>query len=108
MQLSEYLYVPERFSPDNDGFDDYATVYINCDMPGYIANILIFDVRGHKIKTLATNVLMGTHNHLTWDGTDIHNRIAASGIYLLYIELLHAKGSVKSYKKAITLVKNQQ
>ena len=42
--------VPKVFSPDNDGFDDIATIQYKTDEPGYVANITIFDAAGRPGK----------------------------------------------------------
>jgi hypothetical protein len=96
---------PEVFSPDNDGIDDYATIHLTFDDPGYLANIVVFDISGRKIKTLATNSLLGTTEQLSWDGTKNDNAPADIGIYLVYAEFFNTNGHILKYKKVITLAR---
>jgi hypothetical protein len=96
---------PEVFSPDNDGTDDFAYIQLTVDDPGYLANIVVFDIKGRRIKTLATNALLGTREQLSWDGTKNDNSPAEIGIYLVYAEFFNMDGRILRYKKVITLAR---
>jgi hypothetical protein len=91
------------FSPDNDGFED--VLLINYELPesGYIANIMIFDSRGRRVKRLAANIPLGTSGSIKWDGTDDANRSVSLGAYVIFIEAFDIRGNIKKYKKTVVV-----
>ncbi|MFA5648663.1 MAG: lamin tail domain-containing protein [Bacteroidales bacterium] len=91
------------FSPDGDGFEDY--VLINYELPesGFIANIMVFDSRGRRIKRLAANLSLGTSGSIKWDGTTDGGDRATLGAYVIFIEAFDLKGSIKRYKKTVVV-----
>lgn len=93
----------EIFSPDNDGYKDIETIHYQLDKPGFVANIIVFDAVGRRIRLLANNKPLGTSGSLVWDGIDDKGRLTQTGIYLIYIELHHQSGEVKRYKKTCVL-----
>ena len=93
----------EIFSPDNDGYKDVETIHYQLGKPGFVANIIIFDAVGRRIRLLANNKSLGTSGSFFWDGIDDRGRLAQTGIYLIYIELHHPSGEVKHYKKTCVL-----
>lgn len=93
----------EIFSPDNDGHKDYQTISYKFELSGYVANIIVFDALGRKIKILANNQLLGTSGSFTWDGINQDGQLASTGIYLIYIRIHHPSGDVKEYKKTCVL-----
>jgi hypothetical protein len=94
---------PEIFSPDNDGYNDVLNIDYEFNIPGYVANILIYDARGRLIIDLVRNELLGTKGCFSWDGIDRDNAKAPIGIYIIYIEIFDLEGNVKYYKKAAVL-----
>lgn len=61
---------PKIFSPDNDGFDDIATIQYQLSQGGYVANITIFDAGGRPVRYLVKNDLLSNKGSWTWDGLD--------------------------------------
>ena len=94
---------PEVFSPDNDGFDDFANISFTFDEPGYVANIKIYDSKGRLIKYLANNKLLGIEGVITWDGLDEKNQKTPVGIYVVFIEVFDLDGNVKQFKKSVVV-----
>ena len=78
--------VPEVFSPDNDGFEDY------CEIVGSLAeeenrvNIILYNNRGHPVKHLANNVLCGKEARIRWDGDNDNGQPVPAGMYVAQIE----------------------
>jgi hypothetical protein len=93
----------EIFSPDNDGYKDVQTLFYQLDQPGFVANIVVFDAMGRRMKVLANNKTLGVNGAFTWDGIDEKGRLAPTGIYLIYVELHHPSGVVKQYRKTCVL-----
>ena len=101
----EILIAPLVFSPDNDGMDDYVTISFNLHEPGYMVTIVILSSRGNRVRTLTSNLSVGTESLFIWDGCDGAGHLSAIGMYLFCIDLYHPQGNVKSYRKAITLAR---
>ncbi len=94
---------PEVFSPDGDGNEDVLTISYAFDVPGYVANIRIFDARGRQIKYLVRGELLSVEGVLTWDGTTDDNLKAPIGIYVIHMEVFDLQGSVKNYRNTAVL-----
>jgi flagellar hook assembly protein FlgD len=87
------------FSPDGDGYNE--ELFIDYKMPdaSFIANIRIYNIRGHFVKEICRNVALGTDGRLTWDGTKENNTRAPIGAYIIYIEAFNANGKTYKHKK---------
>ena len=95
--------IPPIFSPDNDGKDDFLTLVLHPDRPGYYVTIIVFDNKGRKIRQLASNRLLSAEEQIVWDGTDDNRQKVTFGIYLLYVEFINPDGNKKQVKKAVVL-----
>ena len=83
---NEFEIVPEVFSPDNDGYEDYTEVLCTFTEEENRVSIVIFNNRGHPVKHLANNMLCGTSARFRWDGIDDRNQSAPAGMYVVQIE----------------------
>jgi hypothetical protein len=90
---------PETFSPNGDGVDD--VLFISYAMPaeGYVANVTVFDAAGRVARTLCRNTTLAVEGLLSWDGMCSNGRVAAMGIYVVYVEVFSLSGKVNRYKK---------
>ena len=95
--------IPSIFSPDNDGKDDFLSLVLHPDRPGYYVTITVFDTKGRKARQLVNNRLLSAEEQIVWDGTDDNRQKATLGIYILYVEFLHPDGNKKLVKKAVVL-----
>lgn len=96
---------PAVFSPDNDGFDDFATINYNFPEPGYVTNITIFDAVGRPVRNLQRNALSGLKGFYRWDGLGDKNQKLPVGIYIVYTEIFNLQGKTKKFKNTIVLAK---
>lgn len=96
---SKFTLIPETFSPDGDGHNDFLFISYQLPEPGFVANIRIFNANGIEIVRLANNLTLGTSGQLRWDGIDSQNRRVNSGIYIIYIEYFNLSGKVNHEKK---------
>jgi hypothetical protein len=94
---------PDVFSPDNDGFNDILYINYKFDMPGKVANIMIFDMKGRKVKTIADNELLSTEGSFLWDGLNDNNRLMPIGIYIIYFEIYDLDGNINKYRKVCAI-----
>ncbi|MBA2329989.1 MAG: lamin tail domain-containing protein [Flavisolibacter sp.] len=97
--------LPKVFSPDGDGYDDFAIINYNVNEPGFVANITIFDAAGRPVKQLARNNLMGVSGSWKWDGLDDKGSKLSIGTYIIFIELHNLQGKKEQIKKTIVLAR---
>jgi hypothetical protein len=96
---------PAIFSPDNDGFNDFAIIDCQLPEPGYVANIRIFDANGHIVRHLAQNATLSATTRFRWDGLDDKLNKLPVGIYVVLTELFNGQGKTKKFKQAVTLAR---
>ena len=96
---------PHVFSPDNDGFDDYANINFKFNSQDNVASVYIFDAKGRIIKTLAESLLLSTEGTIVWNGTEDSGSLAPAGTYIVFFKVFDANGNVKTYKNAVILAK---
>jgi len=94
---------PDIFSPNNDGFDDLATLTIESANYGEIVVINIFDLNGNKIRSYDNILLSYGTNNITWNGTDDRGGLVSKGPYIIFAELFTTAGHIRS-KKAFVVV----
>lgn len=92
--FKDELYIPNTFTPNNDGKNDYFLAYGN--------NIGKFRMRiynqwGEFIYE-SQNILQG------WDGT-YRGRAQPTGVYVYYIDVTFNSGVSKTFKGSITLLR---
>lgn len=98
---------PEIFSPDNDGYQDVLNIHYSLDKAGFTGSVVIFDQRGRPIKQLVRNQVLGTEGTFTWDGTNDKGHKALAGIHIIYFEIFHSDGEVRSFKKTAVVGSKQ-
>lgn len=91
------------FSPDNDGVDDRLIINFDLEKSGYVTNIRIYNSSGVEVRRLASNLTISAKDEMFWDGLLKNKERASIGIYVLYFELFHPDGDVKTYKKTCIL-----
>ena len=99
----EVIIQPKVFTPDNDGSNDFATITINKNESGWIANSIIYDIAGRRVKYLLKNEILGMKNAFNWYGLDDRSHPLPSGIYILFTELFNLKGETKRFKNTIII-----
>jgi len=96
---------PKVFSPDNDGFDDIATIQYKINEPGYVANITIFDAAGRPIRNLVRNGTLSASGYWNWDGLDDKGFKLPVGTYILFTEIFNLQGKKNKFKNAVVLAR---
>jgi hypothetical protein len=68
-------------------FNAATTIHFELGKPSTV-NILIYDLKGNRIKTLITDkqMLPGGYN-VSWAGRNQHNQSVSSGIYVLELQV---------------------
>ncbi len=92
--FKDELYIPNTFTPNNDGKNDYFLAYGN-----HIAKfrMRIYNQWGEFIYE-SQNILQG------WDGT-YRGRAQPTGVYVYYIDVTFNSGATKTFKGSITLLR---
>jgi hypothetical protein len=97
--------LPKVFSPDNDGFDDIATIQYKIDQPGYVANITIFDAAGRPVRNLVRNGTLSTSGYWNWDGLDDKGLKLPVGTYIIFSEIFNLQGKKDKFKNVVVLAR---
>lgn len=99
----QFTVQPEVFSPDNDGYHDYTSIYYSLSTTGYTASVRIYDQAGRLEKVLANNELLGTSGSFVWDGTHDDGGKVNVGIHIILFELVNVNGEVLQFKKPVVV-----
>jgi hypothetical protein len=98
---------PSIFSPDNDGFEDFATIQYSVEEQGFVANIIIFDAKGLQVRHLVKNANLGFKGSWTWDGLNDQKQKLSTGTYIIYTELFNLQGKKERFKQTVVLARKQ-
>ena len=96
------IYIPNAFSPNNDGANDTFTIYGDTDMIVQIKQLTIFDRWGgvlFKRKGFAIN-----DPNLGWDGK-ARGQLLNDGVFTYWTEVELIDGTIVPFKGDITIIK---
>ncbi|MBO9199462.1 MULTISPECIES: lamin tail domain-containing protein [Niastella] len=96
---------PAVFSPDNDGFNDFAVIDYELAAPGFVANIRIYDTNGRLVRYLVQNATLSATGRFRWDGLGDKLNKLPIGTYVVFTELFNGQGKVKKFKQVVTLAR---
>ncbi|SHM20903.1 lamin tail domain-containing protein [Hymenobacter psychrotolerans] len=100
----QFSIVPEVFTPDEDGLQDFTTLNYQLDGTGYAATVTVYDAQGRLTRKLVRNETLATSGFFQWDGLTDRGQKAPVGYYVLLIELFKpGGGSKQEYKKTVVL-----
>jgi hypothetical protein len=92
------------FSPDNDGFEDVLLIRYELTEPELLGDLVVYDDKGRKIRTLMDNELLGIEGVIKWDGVRDDNTKASIGIYVILFEAFNLNtGDKFVQRKVVTL-----
>jgi gliding motility-associated-like protein len=97
----EKVFVPSAFSPNNDGINDYFTLFPGPEIVE-IQSFRIFDRWGKLVFAAPGTFPL---DHSGWNGALPDGRKAASGIYLYFTELLDQDGREEIVRGSVTLIR---
>jgi len=101
----EFFLEKKTFSPDSDGFDDLLQINYRVSKPGFVLNMRVFDDRGHLVKTLASNEILGRQGEVLWNGENDEGSLSGIGIYIIFLEYFNSEGSLYQKKLSCVLAK---
>jgi hypothetical protein len=100
----ELTVVPELFTPDDDGQQDFTTLNYQLDQPGYVGSVTVYDALGQLTRRLLRNESLPTTGFVQWDGLDERGHKAAVGYYIVHVELFRPSGGERrEYKKTVVV-----
>jgi hypothetical protein len=95
---------PNPFSPDNDGFEDYAIINYSLKIPFSQVNIKIYDSRGRLVRILANNIAAGSTGSVIFDGRGDDGLALRIGIYIIFLEALNSSTGQDEILKSTVVV----
>lgn len=96
------IYIPNAFSPNQDGINDYFTVLGSDPNVQLINNFSVYSRWGELVFQAKNFQLNDAQNK--WDGT-FKGEPTAAGIYIYSAEVLFLDGRVDLYKGDVTIIK---
>jgi hypothetical protein len=105
LNTNDEIVMPYLFSPDNDGLNDIELIQFKMKEPGFVANTIIYDLSGRKVRYLIKNESPGLSAFYKWDGLDEKSRPLPQGIYILVTEMFNLNGKTRKFKNAVTLAR---
>lgn len=96
---------PRMFSPDNDGFEDFAFIEFQFPEPGYVANVSIFDAAGRPVRILQRNTTTAARGNFRWDGLNDKQQKVPIGTYIIYTDIFNLKGQKKTFKNTVIVAR---
>ena len=97
------VYIPNIFSPDDDGDNDVFTLYADLNEVKEINFLYIFDRWGNLVFS-NPEPFQASNENLGWDG-QFEGQDAQVGVYTYYTEVTFIDGFVQVYKGDITLIR---
>lgn len=94
---------PAIFSPDNDGYQDVLTIAYKFNEPGYVGNMVVYDIAGRESRRLMENLMLGTEGAISWNGVLDSGSLARMGAYIVVLEVFDLAGDTQKFKKTVTL-----
>lgn len=95
------LYLPNIFSPNNDGVNDALNLVSNRKI--LVKEVAIFNRWGNVMNSSKDiQLVAGEHTNI-WDGTYKGDRVQP-GVYVVYVEYLDAKGAQQYLISDVTVV----
>ncbi len=94
---------PKVFSPDNDGYNDFLSVSIRQAGKQSIVRVLVYDMKGRRVRELTGQALIGDQFITIWDGLNDDGQLNECGIYVILTETFDMDGNVRRHKTSCAL-----
>lgn len=97
---------PNPFSPDNDGYEDFAIINYTLNQQTSQIRIKIFDSKGRLVRTLLNNQPSGSTGSVLFDGIGDDGAALRIGIYIIFLEALNDNhGTVETLKTTVVVAR---
>ncbi len=105
-RLSNISVSPNPFSPDNDGFEDFAIINYTLSQQTSQVRIKIFDSKGRLVRALTNNQASGSVGSVVFDGIGDDGAALRIGIYIIFLEALNeTAGVVENLRTAVVIAR---
>jgi len=94
-----------KITPDNDGLEDYLTIYLNMEDGEWIVDIIIYNDSGYRVNYLCENISAFGKEMFIWEGTDKNNNLLPGGIYIVFVRAVSSEGMVLQWKKVCAILR---
>ena len=98
----DFIFVPNAFTPNNDGNNDLLNVYAKSNAIESIISFHVFNRWGAEVYQL--NDFQPNTLDTGWDG-NIDGKIAPVGVYIYTLEVLYINGKTRRISGDVTLIK---
>jgi hypothetical protein len=95
---------PNPFSPDGDGYEDFAIIKYKLKPSISQLRVKVFDIKGRLVRTLLNNQLSGSEGQIIFDGKNDNGEKLRIGIYILFIEAINDMGGTVDQTKTTVVV----
>ncbi len=102
VKKSNDVYVPNAFSPNDDGINDKFTVFSNIDLPVKVKKFMVFSRWGESVYEAFD--FMANDLNYGWDGY-FKGEAMDPAVFVWYAEVEFIDGSTELLKGGVTLVK---
>ena len=94
------IFIPNAFSPDNDGYNDFFTINSGID----VASILSFEIYNRwGAVVFSKKNFLPNDNSFGWDGF-LNGKKVDSGVYIYHAEILFKDGLTERFVGDVTVV----
>lgn len=98
---------PSPFSPDGDGWEDFVNIVVRTGRPSSSLALWIFDEAGRLVRSMTDALPVGPETSLVWDGRDDDGLPLATGVFIIYAELVDTSaGDVRQVKTPVVLAQS--
>lgn len=97
--------VSEFFSPNNDGFQDYAEICWDTDSPANQLEVHIFSRNGVLLKRLMEREYIGNSGSVLWNGSNDNNELLPPAVYIIIADFTDERGKRRREKLPVVLVR---
>ncbi len=95
---------PNPFSPDGDGFEDFAVISFKLNSNIAQIRIKVFDIKGREVRTIINNSPSGSSGELIFNGLDNGNQRLRTGVYIIMVEAIDERGGALENMKAPVVI----
>ena len=64
----------------------------------------IYDINGHKIRSIKDNDFVGSSQNVVWDGRNDKGTVVRMGIYIIFAQILDDRnGVIQEFKETVVV-----
>ncbi len=101
-QTEQFWAESNRFSPNNDGYEDMYQLHYSLDKAGYLLTVNIYTRAGVLVANACSNQMLSQSGTWVWSGVATSGGLVQSGLYVITIEAIHLDGD-KIQKKMVLI-----